>query len=183
MASRYNTIEVVKLEDGSSEETTTRTLKMSQTESDLESPTPMSMSDCVTFIRQNGRYSLAKQHRLKNSLLAGVGFLELANAGDFAANVWNEIPVPAYAAALMAVGGTLALTISIFAFKDAELSQRNILLLRKERRYLQTQIANHAQKTQIARDIDGQLNVNFRELGTEVVDRIGMDMIMGLGAV
>jgi hypothetical protein len=120
---------------------------------------------------------------LKNSLLASVGLLELANAGDFAANVSNEIPVPTYAAALMAVGGTLALTISLFAFKDAELSQRNILLLRKERRYLRTQIADHAQKTQIARDVDGQLNVNFRELGTELVDRIGMDMIMGLGAV
>ena len=183
MASRYNTIEVVKLEDGSSEETTTRTLQMSQTESDLELPTPMSMSDCVTFIRQNGRYSLAKQHRLKNSLLAGVGFLELANAGDFAANVWNEVPVPHFAAALMAVGGTLALAISFFAFKDARLSRCNILLLREERRYLRKQRADYIQDTQIVHYLDSRLDVNFREMGTELVDRIGMDIVMGFGAV
>jgi hypothetical protein len=48
--------------------------------------------------------------------------------------VWNEIPVPGYATALMAVGGTLALSISLIAFKDAELSQRNILLPQEERR-------------------------------------------------
>jgi hypothetical protein len=183
MASGYNTTEVVKLEDGSSEETTTRTSKMSQTESDIESPTPMSMSDCVTFIRRNGRYNLAKQHRLKNSLLAGVGFLELANAGDFAANVWNEIPVPHFAAALMAVGGTLALAISFFAFKDARLSRCNILLLREERRYLRRQRADYIQDTQIVHYLDSRLDVNFREMGTELVDRIGMDIVMGFGAV
>lgn len=186
MASNYDTIEVMTLADGPSDGTT-GTLKKPQTEIDLESPKPaieaVSIPNCVTFIRQKGRYNLAKQYRLKNSLLAGVGFLELANAGDFAANVWNEIPVPGYAAALMAVGGTLALSISLFAFKDAELSQRNILLLRDERRYLLSQKADHVQNTQIARDLDGQLNVNFREMGMEFVDRIGMDIIMGFGAV
>jgi hypothetical protein len=105
MASRYDTTE---LEDGTSDKTTMTTLKMSQIESDLESstpvpahtPTPSLSSDKVTFIRQKGRFNPLKQRRLKNSLLAGVGFLELANAGDFAANVWNEIPVPHFAAAL-----------------------------------------------------------------------------------
>ena len=143
----------------------------------------MSTSDCVTFIRQNGRYNLAKQHRLKNSLLAGVGFLELANAGDFAANVWNEIPVSHFAAALMAVGGTLALAISLFAFKDARLSRCNILLLREERRYLRKQRADYMQDTQIVHYLDSRLDVNFREMGTELVDRIGMDIVMGFGAV
>ncbi|KAL1969777.1 hypothetical protein VTN77DRAFT_7286 [Rasamsonia byssochlamydoides] len=161
------------------------TLKMSQTESDLKSPTPMPVSifDCATFIRQKGGYTPAKQYKLKNSLLAGAGFLELANAGDFAANVWNEIPVPHFAVALMAVGGTLALAISAFAFWDAKLSLRNILVLRDERRYLQTQKGDLFEHTQITRDLDSQLNVNFRELGTELVDRIGMDIVMGLGAI
>jgi hypothetical protein len=112
-----------------------------------------------------------------------VGFLELANAGDFAANVWNEIPVPGFAAALMAAGGTLALGISLFAFSDARLSRRNILLLREERCYLRTQKADHVQQTPIARDVQSQLDVNFREMGTELVDRMGMDVVMGFGAI
>ena len=120
---------------------------------------------------------------LKNNLLAGVGFLELANAGDFAANVWNEIPVPHFAAVLMALGGVAALSISYFAFMDARLSCRNILLLREERRYLQTHRADLVQQTQIARDVQSQLDVNFREMGTELVDRMGMDIVMGFGAV
>lgn len=58
-------------------------------------------SECVSFVRRKGRYYSSEQRRLKNNLLVGVGFLELANAGDFAANVWNEIPVPRFAIALM----------------------------------------------------------------------------------
>ena len=187
MASRYDTTEVIKLKEGSSDRIKMGTLKTSITESDLESPTlaptPTSIPDCVTFIRQRGRYTLAKQYRLKNSLLAGVGFLELANTGDFAANVWNEIPVLPYAAALMAVGGTLALVISLFAFKDVGLSWRNILLLREERRYLRKQRVYYIQDTQIVHYLDSRLDVNFREMGTELVDRIGMDIVMGFGAV
>jgi hypothetical protein len=133
MAGRHDTIEAIELEDDLSDETA-KTLKTPQAESDLESPatTLMSISDCVTFTRQKGRYTPAKQYSLKNSLLAGVGFLELANAGDFAANVWNEIPVPGFVVALMAVGGTLTRGHSLFAFSNARLSRRNILLLREE---------------------------------------------------
>ncbi|KAF4617092.1 hypothetical protein G7Y89_g15056 [Cudoniella acicularis] len=139
MATRHDTIEVIELEDGLSAETT-KPPEKPQTDSDLESPAPtlsIAISDCISFTRHKGRYILAKQYRLKNSLLAGVGFLELANAGDFAANVWNEIPVPIFAVVLMAIGGTLALALSFSAFQDAILSRRNILLLRDERRYLQ----------------------------------------------
>ncbi|RDA84067.1 hypothetical protein CP532_0782 [Ophiocordyceps camponoti-leonardi (nom. inval.)] len=53
-------------------------------------------------------YDFPPASRLENNLPWAVGFLELANAGDFAANVWNEVPVPQYAMVLMAFGGTLA---------------------------------------------------------------------------
>jgi hypothetical protein len=178
--------EATELEDGSSD-VTMRTLQVSQTESQLESPVPelmhASIPESANFLRQKGRYSPdpEKQYRLKNSLLAGVGFLELANAGDFAANVWNEIPVPHFAAALMAVGGTLALSISIFAFQDARLSWYNIRLLRSERRYLLKRKAEDP--SQAGRDLDTHLDVSFREMGTELVDRVGMDIVMGFGAV
>lgn len=148
----------------------------------LDVPTPAPPSESLAFIRQKGHYNPAKQSKLKNSLLAGVGFLELANAGDFAANVWNQIPVPSYAIALMAIGGTLALAISYFAINDARMSWRNTCLLRNERRYLQTQKASYSQDRQVARDLDCRLDVNFRETGTELVDRIGMDTVMGFGA-
>src|SRR2546423_875916 len=147
------------------------------------SSSPTAAPEYLSFSRQNGRYNLARQSMLKNSLLAGVGFLELANAGDFAANVWNEIPVPRFAMALMAIGGTLVLAISIFAFKDAGLSRCNILLLREERRYLRNQRPDYIQDTQIVHYLDSRLDVNFREMGTELVDRIGMDILMGFGAV
>jgi hypothetical protein len=193
MARRHAMAEVTELEDGSSDVTisdaTTRTLQPSQTESDLESPAPepepepMSIPESVTFLRRKGRYTPdpEKQYRLKNSLLAGVGFLELANAGDFAANVWNNVPVPLFAAVLMAVGGTLALSISIFAFQDARLSWYNIILLRSERQYLLGRKAEDPD--QAGRDLDSQLDVNFREMGTELVDRVGMDIVMGFGAI
>jgi hypothetical protein len=62
----------------------------------------MSISDSATFIKKKGAYTPIMQYKLRNSPLAGVGFLELANAGDFAANVWNKVPVPIYGAVLMA---------------------------------------------------------------------------------
>jgi hypothetical protein len=183
--------EVTEPVDGSSDvatsDATTETLQPSQGESDLELPAPAPMPSSIpepaTFLRQKGRYNPdpEKQYRLKNSLLAGVGFLELANAGDFAANVWNSVPVPPYASVLMAIGGTLALSISIFAFQDSRLSWRNIRLLHSERRYLLRRKAEDP--GQVGRDLDSQLNVNFRELGTELVDRVGMDIVMGFGAV
>src|SRR5690348_13388435 len=77
---------------------------------------------------RNDRYRLDREHptRLRNSLLAAVGFFELANAGDFAANVWNQVPAPKYAIALMAVGGAMALFMTYFAYRDARLSWLNL---------------------------------------------------------
>jgi hypothetical protein len=81
----------------------------------------------------------------------------------------------------VALGGTLALTISIFAFRDAFLSRENIRNLREERRFLWAQKADLG--AEISRDLDSQLDMNFRELGTEYVERLGMDIAMGFGAV
>jgi hypothetical protein len=81
----------------------------------------------------------------------------------------------------VALGGTLALTISIFAFRDAQLSRQNIRQLQEERHFLWTQKADL--EAGISRDLDSQLDVNFRELGTEYVDRFIMDIFMGFGAV
>jgi hypothetical protein len=183
--------DIIELDDRSAGKATT---KSAMTPSDPESLAPSivqplytyapsSEIKSVSFTKRKGRYILADQNRLQNSLLAGVGYLELANAGDFAANVWNDIPVPHFAAALMAVGATFALTISMFAFYDARLSYRNVVLLRQERAHLQMQKVNSAQDKQVARDIETQLAVNFRETGTEMIDRVGMDIVMGFGSI
>lgn len=51
------------------------------------SPLPGAV-ECLDFVRtRRGRFAPARQTRLRNNLLAAVGFLEFANAGDFAANV------------------------------------------------------------------------------------------------
>ncbi|PYH46939.1 uncharacterized protein BP01DRAFT_265145, partial [Aspergillus saccharolyticus JOP 1030-1] len=115
-------------------------------------------------------YRILHQPLFRNSLLAGVGYLELANAADFAANVWNQIPVPLHAKILMAIGGPCALCMTLVAARDMYLSAANVRLLRQERSFLAESIStNHG--------------VNTREVLTEVIDRILMDLLMGIGAL
>ncbi|OQE18578.1 hypothetical protein PENSTE_c017G03966 [Penicillium steckii] len=142
-----------------------------------------STKDQVTLTRRRGRLRLLHQQQFKNSLLASVGYLELANAGDFAANVWNEIPVPKFAAILMGIGGTLALGMVLVAIQDFRLSYRNVKLLRSEREHLTRLQSYHAKNVDISRLLGSRLGVIFRELGTEVVDRIVMDVLMGFGSL
>ncbi|PWY80979.1 hypothetical protein BO83DRAFT_375191 [Aspergillus eucalypticola CBS 122712] len=149
--------------------------------------------------KHNYNFQLSHQPLFRNSLLAGVGFLELANAADFAANVWNQIPVPKYAMVFMAIGGPIALLITLVAARDFYLSYTNVQLLLKERRYLRelldsitttntttqntTPNSTTATRTQAELLLRSRLSVNFRELGTEIVDRILMDALMGFGAL
>ncbi|TPX11306.1 uncharacterized protein E0L32_001124 [Thyridium curvatum] len=141
-------------------------------------------SKYLTFIRHGrGRYRAEHPTRLANSLLVSAGFFEAANAGDFAANVWNEIPVPTYAVVFMAVGGAVALSTTFFAAQDALLSWRNIRGLKAERSYLQGQRERCCDQAQTRRTIDCLLDMNFRETGTEWVDRVALDVLMGLGAL
>ncbi|KAJ5594667.1 uncharacterized protein N7459_000875 [Penicillium hispanicum] len=142
-----------------------------------------SVKEKVPLIRRRGRFRLLHQQQFRNSLLASVGYLELANAGDFAANVWNEIPVPTFAAVLMGIGGTLALGMVFVAIQDFRLSWRNVKLLREERAQLQRLRQYHCKNPELTRLLDARLGVGFREIGTEVVDRIVMDLLMGAGSV
>ncbi|KAE8352313.1 hypothetical protein BDV28DRAFT_135400 [Aspergillus coremiiformis] len=141
----------------------------------------------VTVIRRRRRWHLVHPSWYRNSLLASTGLLEFANAGDFAANVWNEIPVPRHAMILMAIGGPIALLMSVVALCDFILSWRNVKLLRAERRYLQSLKQNYLTSTNpdpdLIRLIDSRLGVGGRELGTELIDRIAMDVFLGLGAL
>lgn len=100
--SHHDAIDGLGSQYGPSNETLTAPLEQSETPSMLEPPCfdPQSSYDVATFVRQKDGWAQKEQYRLKNSLLAGVGLLELANAGDFAANVWNEVPVPHFAMVL-----------------------------------------------------------------------------------
>lgn len=149
--------------------------------------------DTLTVVkRTRTKFAPAQQTRLRNSLLGTVGFLELANAGDFSANVWNEVPVPTHAVVLMAIGGVFALVMSAFAFHDARLSWPNVCMLREERRRLRHERAERLredvesrkqQQQQQTRDLDILLDVNWRELGIETINRFGLDLLLGGGAV
>ncbi|KAL4954403.1 hypothetical protein BDW69DRAFT_140203 [Aspergillus filifer] len=125
---------------------------------------------------RGGKYRTVGNRALRNNLLAGVGFLELANAGDFAANVWNEIPVPRHAMILMAIGGPIALLVSLVAARDFYLSRKNVVLLYAERQALKA-VPYPDEKTTAV------LGVNYRELGTEVIDRMLVDLFLGIGAL
>ncbi|KAJ5773636.1 hypothetical protein N7457_008532 [Penicillium paradoxum] len=137
----------------------------------------------VTLVLRRGRFRLLHQQQFKNSLLASVGYLELANAGDFAANVWNEVPVPRFAAILMGIGGTLALGMVLVAVQDFRLSWKNVKLLRAERAHLQQLQRSPDKDTEQRRLVDSRLGVWIREYGTEVVDRVIMDLLMGFGSM
>ncbi|THX96893.1 hypothetical protein D6D03_08553 [Aureobasidium pullulans] len=128
---------------------------------------------CTTFIRdKTGVFHPCAQSRIRNIPPLAIGFLDLANSGDFAANVFNQVPVPAYAVALMAIGATVALVMSFVAFWDAKRSCSNIRLLRKERKTLEESSGDHRV----------ELDINHRDLGTEIFDRAGVEIAMGVGA-
>ncbi|KAJ5667778.1 uncharacterized protein N7477_006348 [Penicillium maclennaniae] len=152
--------------------------------SDITWQESLESQDSVTLVRRRrGRFRILHQQQFRNSLLASVGYLELANAGDFAANVWNEIPVPTFAAVLMGIGGTLALGMIVVAIQDYRLSRRNVRLLQDEREQLQRLRQSYVRDPELVRLLDCRLGVGIREIGTEVVDRIFMDILLGVGSV
>ncbi|KAK6005941.1 hypothetical protein QM012_007583 [Aureobasidium pullulans] len=127
----------------------------------------------LTFVRvANGEYSLSTTRRIRSIPPLAIGFLDLANSGDFAANVFNHVPVPVYAIVLMAIGATVALIMSFVALHDFTCSWKNIKLLREEWACLKS----------VDADKSAELEISHRDLGTEIFDRAGVDVAMGIGA-
>ncbi|KAK4061575.1 uncharacterized protein Triagg1_10284 [Trichoderma aggressivum f. europaeum] len=140
--------------------------------------------DRVTLVKaEKGDDYVPQGSKLNNNLYPAVGLLELANAGDFAANVWNQYPVPVYAIVFMAVGATFAGIMSVFALLDSRRAWRNVKFLRKQQHELKAAHASRVARSQPTRDLDVLLSVLFRELGTEAINRWGLNMFMGAGAV
>ncbi|KAK3185535.1 hypothetical protein K4F52_005633 [Lecanicillium sp. MT-2017a] len=137
----------------------------------------------IKLRHENGQYYPVLEGRFRNNLHLAVGFLELANAGDFAANVWNDVPVPIYAVVLMAIGATVAGIMSIFAMRDAMSAWHNVKFLRNQRQELKDVHSQRLVQSQTTKDIDVLLELNNRELGSESINRFGMDFLMGFGAV
>ena len=166
-------------------EITTAPLVREDTSDDPDAKSDTSLSQCLTFIRplQRSKPHKPKNRMFRNNMLFGAMFLECANAGDLAANVWNEVPAPIYADVLMGIGGFMALCIALFAFRDAILSWSNIVLLNQERRYLLCRRATRTQLQVLDRDLEVRLDVNFRETAAEWMNRFGMDVLMGFGAI
>ncbi|GAO18003.1 uncharacterized protein UV8b_07702 [Ustilaginoidea virens] len=134
---------------------------------------------------KDGNWLPAPDARLVNNLSWVVGFMELANACDFAANVWNSIPVPLYAVVLMAIGGSVAGFLSIFAFRDAKRACYNCRYLRKQRTLLLQEKSQRQREAKFdsTMELDVVLDINTRELGTELLARWIMDLLMGCGAI
>jgi uncharacterized membrane protein YedE/YeeE len=160
--------------------------------SSLVEPDPSTTETATFTISKKGVYKPLLKSRLRNNLMASVGFLEFGNAADFAANVWNTIPVPIYAAVLMGLGGAVAIILSFFALRDGILSWRNVVILKEERKMLikrdeglqakEGKIEN-GEVERIAEVDAMRLDVSRRELGSEIVDRFSMDVLMGFGAL
>lgn len=147
-------------------------------------PTELSVPgpDSVTLAKKRSQWTCIDDNRLRNNLFAAVGFLELANAGDFAANVWNDVPVPIYAIVFMAIGGTSAFVLSICAFFDSRKAWRNIKFLRQQKQYLETEKENLPAGAD-SRGLDVFIEITTRELRIEIINRWAMDLLMGGGAM
>ena len=139
--------------------------------------------DIATFKKSWRGWQPTTPTRLRPTLLMAVGFLELGNAGDFAANVFNMIPVPTWAAVLMGLGGSLALIVSACAFRDLQLSLRNVENLRRERHFLLSQQSHYPQDQPASESLQVRIHLNRRELGIEAIDRAGFDLLLGFGAI
>jgi hypothetical protein len=102
----------------------------------------------ITVVRDADKLRLRvfRQTRLRNDLLLGVGLLEIANACDFAANVWNQTPPPLFARVLMGIGGAVALFMITFAVWDGVRSWKNVKRLRLECQHLRALKLDHQQR-------------------------------------
>jgi hypothetical protein len=168
-------------------------LAIAMPEQDLGlSPASSTREEDTVLVRL--RYDLRKEQyaplhsqAYKNNLLAAVGFFELTNALDFPANVWNNYPVPTFVVGLMATGGAVCLLWTLFGIWDLVLSLRNIHFLREERRKLLHSLhANVEVGTQggLPRQLlTAGLDINYRELGWEYVDRAIMDGFMSVSGL
>ena len=134
-------------------------------------------------------YNLGEQRRTpenlygyRNNLLLAVGFLDLANAMDFPANVWNERVLPIYAKVLMGLGGSIIILASSIAICDFIRCLRNVRFLHRERHWLKEQ-ERAADTPEERRTVKAWLLINRRELGWEYFDRMSLDVCMGISAV
>jgi hypothetical protein len=139
--------------------------------------------DSVTMVKGRRGWSYLPGIRLEHNLHWAAGLLELANSGDFAANIWNDVPVPVYAIVFMAIGGTVAAVISIFALRDGGKAWKNVKFLRNQHHLLRTQRAQQLEECQSTEKLDVLIDITKRELYTESINRWGMDILMGGGAV
>nr|POF04855.1 hypothetical protein CFP56_75287 [Quercus suber] len=122
--------------------------------------------------------------RYLNNLHPAVGYLDLANALDFPANVWNSIPIPVFALVLMGLGGSIAILTVGFAVWDYQRSRRNITFLQAERAWLDRQLAGLADaKSDAKLMLQAWQYISFRELGWEAIDRVLMDVSMGVAGI
>ncbi|KAI5456476.1 hypothetical protein BGZ63DRAFT_429124 [Mariannaea sp. PMI_226] len=139
--------------------------------------------DHVTLVKKRRKWSYLPGIRLEHNLHWACGLLETANSGDFAANVWNDVPVPVFVIVLMAIGGTIAAVISVFALLDGIKAWHNVKFLQKQRQLLQTQRSQQLEESHPTEELDVLIDITRRELYTEKINRWGMDVMMGGGAV
>ncbi|KAK7932660.1 hypothetical protein PG985_003372 [Apiospora marii] len=172
-----------------SPETEPKTEIKTETRSETETETETAVSLVLSRRRGKG-YVVETRTRRLNDLMFLIGWLELFNALDFPANVFNQRPVPAFAMALMITGGLLILMASGVALVDLWKSWHNLQLLWRERALLRAELEQA--ESQMRADEDAMMRamylrawkwVNRGELGWEFIDRALMDMIGGFGGL
>lgn len=125
--------------------------------------------------------STTREWQYLNNLLPAVGYLDMANALDFPANVWNSNPLPTFAIVLMALGGSIAILSTAFAFWDMHRCRKNVNQLHAERHYLKNKAREDPEG--LLRIEEAWLALSLREIGWEYIDRILMDVSMAIAGI
>ncbi|KAK7992732.1 hypothetical protein PG988_001526 [Apiospora saccharicola] len=167
----------------------TETKPETETKSETETETETAVS-LVQSRRRGKGYVVETRTRRLNDLMFLIGWLELFNALDFPANVFNQRPVPAFAMALMITGGVLILSASCVAFVDGWKSWHNLRLLWRgkgpsARGAGAGRVPDEGDEDAMMRGIHirAWIWVNRGELGWEFIDRALMDGIGGFGGL
>ncbi|PKX96301.1 uncharacterized protein P174DRAFT_457104 [Aspergillus novofumigatus IBT 16806] len=149
--------------------------------SSISHPTS-TMSSTSTLTQPSPTVTLTLKNERLHLSSSTSQYKDILLASDFAANVWNEVPLPTHAKICMGIFGPIVLLMTIFTARDFALSYANVLLLLSEQEALRSsQHATTSLPEKREKEREGILGVNTRELLTKLMDCILMDVLLGAG--
>ncbi|KAK4188630.1 hypothetical protein QBC35DRAFT_514672 [Podospora australis] len=146
----------------------------------------------LTFTRKHTQLSLGirpdPRAKLRNNISVAIGYIELSNVADIAANVYNSLPIPYIIKAVMFLGGTVCTGMLCVIIRDAFLSWQNLRGLAAERKSLLASLASlqcpeSGHDTALKRTLKCFLQINRQDAQAELIYRFGMECVVAIGSL